>query len=222
MTSKPAWTAESHLGPSPFLKRVYAASTAEESRAIYDEWAAQYNTDLEAEQYIFPRLAAQALSDATGLSDLGTLSIIDAGCGTGLVGLELSKLGAKHVVGLDISPGMLEIARKIGVYNAGLEEADLSKPLVKDDESVDAVVCVGTLTRGHVGPKPILEEFARVVKNGGVVVATVLDDIWESGGFKAEVGRLSDLGKIQVLKADVVGVTARSNTGGRLLVYKKP
>lgn len=220
-----AWTAESHLGNSAFLKRVYEASTAEESRDLYDEWAKQYDKDLEAEDYAFPKLVAQALIDALGgqpddSKQFEKLSILDAGCGTGLVGIELARFGATSITGLDISPGMLEVARKSGCYTA-LETADLSKPIAKPDESVDSVTCAGTLTRGHVGPQPVLEEFARVVKNGGVIAATVLDDVWESGGFRAEVERLRDAGKVQVLRTDEIGVRASSNKGGRLLVLRR-
>ena len=226
-TDMSSWTAESHLGDNDFLNRVYAASTATESRDLYDQWAKQYDKDLEGLDYAFPQLAAQALFDAVGVQPgddkgkrLDALSILDAGCGTGLVGIQLAKFGFGGIVGLDISPGMLEIARKTGAYGA-LEEADLSKPIEKSDGSVDAVICVGTLTRGHLGPKPVLEEFARVVKKGGVVVATVLDDIWESGGFKAEVERLRSVGMIQIERSDVVGVRASSSSGGRLLVLRK-
>jgi predicted TPR repeat methyltransferase len=220
------WTAASHLGVNPFLERVYAASTAAESRDLYNQWAKQYDKDLEAEDYAFPKIAAQALFEALGGRPdhdgmpLENVSILDAGCGTGLVGIQLSKLGARNIVGLDISPGMLEVARNTGVYSA-LEEVDLSGPIAKPDNSVDSVICVGTLTRGHVGPKPVLEEFARIVKKGGLIVATVLDDIWESGGFREELERLRSAGKVEVLRSDIVGVRASSNVGGRLLVLRK-
>ena len=226
MANPTGWTAKSHLGDNPFLTRVYGASSAAESRDIYEEWAEQYDKDLEAEDYAFPKLAARALFDALGRQsdDNGKLfeglSILDAGCGTGLVGIALGKYGAKDIIGLDLSPKMLDVARRTGMYGT-LEEADLSKPLARSDGAVDAVVCVGTLTRGHVGPKPVLEEFSRVVKKGGVVVATVLDDIWESGGFKDEVERLRSAGLVQVVRADEVGVRASASVGGRMLVLRK-
>ncbi|KAJ9642777.1 hypothetical protein H2204_002425 [Knufia peltigerae] len=213
-----------------FLQRVYAATTATESQGLYDQWAAQYDKDLEGLDYAFPTLAAEALSQALAKASphsssggqLTGLRIADAGCGTGLVGRELAtKYGADNVSGLDISSGMLEVARKTGCY-AKLDVADLSKPLTIPDGSFDAVVCVGTLTRGHVGPDPVFNEFVRIVKQGGgVMVITVLDDIWESGGYKAEVERLKDDGSIEILRADVVGVRTTSNVGGRLLVLKK-
>ncbi|KIW15987.1 hypothetical protein PV08_06038 [Exophiala spinifera] len=213
-----------------FLQRVYAATNAAESKDVYDEWATQYDRDLEGLDYAFPALAAEALSRAVARSSPGTadvlgkqlagLRIADAGCGTGLVGRELAHFGADNISGLDVSPGMLEVARKTGCY-AELDEVDLSKPIARPAGSFDAVVCVGTLTRGHVGPDPVFKEFVRVVKKGGSIVATVLDEIWESGGYKAEVERLEGLGAIEVLRADVVGVRTTSKAGGRLLVLTK-
>ncbi|KAL6244942.1 hypothetical protein RBB50_008470 [Rhinocladiella similis] len=211
-----------------FLQRVYAATTAAESKGLYDQWAAQYDRDLEGLDYAFPALAAEALSHSVAGSSppdsrgkqLAGLRIADAGCGTGMVGRELARFGADDISGLDISPGMLEVARKTGCY-AELDLVDLSKSIAKPDGSFDAVVCVGTLTRGHVGPDPVFKEFVRVVKKGGVIVTTVLDEIWESGGYKAEVERLKGVGAIEVFRADVVGVRTTSKVGGRLLVLKK-
>ncbi|EXJ70001.1 uncharacterized protein A1O5_07074 [Cladophialophora psammophila CBS 110553] len=234
------------VGDNPFMKRAYALSSAAEARDLYDTWAMEYDKDLEAEEYAAPKLAAQALVDALdgeeGHGDLGHahgpgvgrnerdqqlagLQILDAGCGTGLVGLQLARFGARDVTGLDISPGMLSVARHTNVYGA-LEQADLSKPITKPDESFDAVVCVGTLTRGHVGPQ-VVREFVRLVRrHRGLVVATVLDDIFESAGFGAEVERLriadaDDNAKIEVLRSDVVGLRSSTNVGGRLLVLRR-
>lgn len=207
------------------LERVYAASSADESRVLYDEWAKQYDKDLEGLDYAFPALVAQALADAIGNSkddkrQLAGLQLADAGCGTGLVGIQLSKFGADHLVGLDISPGMLEISAKTGCYSA-LEETDLTKPIAKADNSFDAVICAGTLTRGHVGPDPAIKEFVRIVKAQGFVVLTVLDEIWVSGGYEAEFERLRADGTIQVLRSEVIGVQTTSKGGGRLLVLQK-
>lgn len=44
-------------------------------------------------------------------------SVLDMGCGTGLVGVYLNERGFKNVVGVDASVGMLEKARTKGVYS---------------------------------------------------------------------------------------------------------
>ncbi|KAF1912949.1 hypothetical protein BDU57DRAFT_521567 [Ampelomyces quisqualis] len=43
---------------------------------------------------------------------LGRLTIAEAGCGAGLVGIELAILGVNKMDGLDISQGMLHVAHQ--------------------------------------------------------------------------------------------------------------
>jgi len=55
------------------------------------------------------------------------VQIMDLGCGTGLVGKYLAGAGFKDIVGLDISPNMLEEASNKGVYKE-LHEHTLNEP----------------------------------------------------------------------------------------------
>ncbi|KAF2105560.1 methyltransferase domain-containing protein [Lophiotrema nucula] len=209
-------------GGNPLLARVYAATTPAESRAAYEEWAATYDDDMVKEEYVAPGICAAAIEKYSGIDGMYDFrAILDAGCGTGRCGLELRKLGAKTIDGVDYSPGMLSIAQKTNTYRA-LNTADLSKSIPQiEDESYDAVICVGTLTQGHVGPDPALGEFVRAVKKGGVVVATVLETIWESEGYEAEVGRLEREGKVEVVEKEVQSYRKSSGVGGRVLVLRK-
>ncbi len=203
-------------GGNPYLNRVYAASSADDLRAVYDEWAATFDEDLlgETQGYVGHEQAAQAVAATAGVSG----DILDAGCGTGLVGVALARRGATTVDGLDLSAGMLDRARATGAYR-NLDTADLTGPLAVDDDAYDVVVCVGTLTHGHVGPAA-LGEFARVTRPGGVVVATVLDDIWESGGYRAEVDRLAAGDVVEAVSADVAPYRAGQGVDCRMVVLR--
>ncbi len=91
--------------------------------------------------------------------------ILEVGCGTGLImrGLEDT---AKSMVGLDISPGMLEEARRRGfnVVEGNAEE------LPFEDESFDLVYSYKVLA--HVpGIEKALREMARVLRPGAHMVA---------------------------------------------------
>lgn len=189
---------------NPHLTRSYVLKNAAEAQDVYDAWAATYDSDLRdpSQNYVGPAavagLVAKALGTPAAISP--ELRILDAGCGTGLAGVELARLGAKHIDGRDLSPGMLAVARQSGAYEA-LQTTDLNKPLDVGDGAYDVVVCVGTFTHTHVGPEA-LRELVRVTRREGVVVATVLDDIWEGQGFKAEVAALEAGGKAKVLSAE--------------------
>lgn len=47
----------------------------------------------------------------------GTAKVLDLACGSGLVGKHLNAKGFKNIVGLDLSPNMLEEASNKGVYS---------------------------------------------------------------------------------------------------------
>ena len=85
--------------------------------------------------------------------------ILDAGCGTGLVGIELKKNGYSNIVGVDFSQNMLGLIPK-NIYKK-IEKIDLNKPLKFKTDMYDVVMCVGTFTYGHVKPKA-LEELIRI------------------------------------------------------------
>ncbi|KAL7773895.1 hypothetical protein CFE70_003862 [Pyrenophora teres f. teres 0-1] len=194
---------------SSLLDRVFAASSTEESRKLYDEWAKTYDSDMSLHDFTAPRLVAQAVSRGLKLNHispdkpLAGLRIADAGCGTGLVGIELSKLGATEIVGLDISEGMLAVAKNAAVYD-DLKTTDLTKRLDFEDGKFDALTCCGTFTHGHLGPEP-LKEFARLLGEKG---------------FEREVSRLEKEEKVQVVEKDVHDYRKDAG-GGRILVLRK-
>ena len=95
--------------------------------------------------------------------------ILDAGCGTGLVGALLSEKGYRIIDGLDYSPQMLEKANEKQVYR-DLAQADLTASLDISDNQYDAVISVGTFTCAHVGPVAF-NELLRITKPGGYISA---------------------------------------------------
>lgn len=73
-------------------------------------------TNWEGDEYQarFDRLAASGVEvhgEADFVEGYGPASVLDAGCGTGRVGIELARRGIE-VVGADVDPSMLATARK--------------------------------------------------------------------------------------------------------------
>ena len=98
------------------------------------------------------------------------IKIIDAGAGTGLMGVELDKLGYTNLHALDISPKMLDEAKKKNVYKnficAPLN--DQRNPEIETGE-FDALICAGVLVTGHV-PSSAFVEMVRMVKTGEILL----------------------------------------------------
>lgn len=145
---------------------------------IYQKWAALYDKDNDDEL----GTVSQPNSVQTFQRYVKDKSkyIIDVGCGTGLVGLQLKKLGYKNFDGVDISQEMIDIAIDRGY--ASLFLGNLNETLPIKSNQYEAAICVGVFTHGHVGPGR-LEELIRIVKPGGIICFTVNEDVYESYGF---------------------------------------
>ena len=94
------------------------------------------------------------------------IKIIDVGAGTGVLGVELQKLGYTNLHALDISQEMLSEAKKKNVYSKFIR-ASLSDQRIPEIETgeFDALICGGTLGKGHVRSCG-LDEMTRIVKRG--------------------------------------------------------
>jgi predicted TPR repeat methyltransferase len=202
-----------------FLRSIHAVSSPDDCSAIYDKWAQTYDVDVRhaAVDYVGPAMTAHAVVMA-GCNVNG--SILDAGCGTGLVGIELQKLSATNIDGVDISPGMLKVARESGAYR-GLSVVDMSKPIDIQDESYDAITCCGTFTEAHVRASPAFQELVRIVKKGSFIAFTVVDEVWISLGYKAEIERLAAMGAVEVLSTDQVEYRRGTDMKARMVVLKR-
>ncbi|KAM3421392.1 hypothetical protein BST61_g1788 [Cercospora zeina] len=214
-----------------FLQRAYALDSTSAAHDLYSAWAASYDQDLSAGAYASPIRAAEALlrhlpsAASSEQAEKSAMTVLDAGCGTGMVAeclIPSTQLTGQNFVidGVDLTPGMLDVARDKDLYRK-LSTADLNEPLLIVDGTYDIVMCVGTLTKGHVGPK-VLSELVRVAKpGGGLIVATVHDEIWESGGYKAEVEQLGSGGAVKMLSTNGFGLIEGQSKGGRMVVLRK-
>jgi SAM-dependent methyltransferase len=95
-------------------------------------------------------------------------TLLDVGCGTGLVTERLTRPGLR-VFGLDASPGMVRLAA--GRVGPGVVLGDCRR-LPFADGSLDAVCAVWLLNLLPDAPA-VVAECARVLRPGGVFVATV-------------------------------------------------
>jgi predicted TPR repeat methyltransferase len=155
----------------------------------YDGWAKAYDDDLSSWSYQAPGVVTETVLS----QHPGAESVLDVGCGTGLVGRTLRARGfAGQLRGLDISEASLEIARQGGAYDA-VERADLQQRLPVDDDSADAVVCVGVMTY-LPEVEAVWREFARVARPGGLVVVTQREDLWGERECQAVVDRMQSEG----------------------------
>ena len=135
----------------------YAIETPADSVRLYGEWADTYDSSfVEHEGFVYHLRVAEILLQQQSLIKG---AVLDIGCGTGNVGVELRDGGIKVVDGIDISPPMLaEAGNKrtkddLPVYR-NLIAADLTKKLDIPDRQYAGLVRAGTFTHGQSLPLP--------------------------------------------------------------------
>ena len=195
---------------------IYKLKDTLEVMRYYDQWGKdnKYNKDMLDWNYSGPKETSKVFNAYVLKKDI---KIYDAGCGTGLVGLELKKFGFSNFYGADLSQKLLDLVPK-NLYSK-LEKADLNKKIEHNDNSFDAVMCVGTFTYGHVKP-PALDEFIRITKNNGHICFTINEGIYEDYGFDKKIQKLSQKKywkEIKFFKSDYI---ASKNVNAWLGLYK--
>jgi predicted TPR repeat methyltransferase len=98
------------------------------------------------------------------------MNILDAGCGTGMVGVSIADL-ARCLEGVDLSPATLAIAREKHLYTQ-LHRGDLVSFIKYCGCRYDAIVSAGTLI--HFGDLvPVFEAIAASLVSGGLFIFTL-------------------------------------------------
>ena len=179
-------------GHEGFLGAVYDAKGAADVAALYDKWAATYDAEMAQAGYRHPSICLALLARHL---PKGAAPLLDAGAGTGLSGDWLKIMGYPSVEALDISEGMLAVARQKNCYSA-FHTLALGGALPFADDAYAGIISAGVFTSGHVGPEG-LDELVRICRPRGVIVLTVKGTLW-TGGFAAHVDSMVKAGRVVI------------------------
>ena len=187
----------------------------EDLQVVYKEWAVtydHYNDNLlgTVSQPLSVQIFQEYIKDKS-------LRIIDVGCGTGLVGVELEKGGFSNFDGIDISQEMIDIAKQRGYSK--LLIGSLNDSLPCENNEYDAALCVGVFTHGHVGSDR-LDELIRIVKPGGIICFTVNEGVYDSYGFDLKIKNLESTNIWKILEIRKSDYMTKKNIKGIYCVVK--
>jgi predicted TPR repeat methyltransferase len=156
-------------------------------RALFDGCASRFDEKLASLKYRGPELVLRALTRGAAIPADGW-SILDAGCGTGLVGAAL-KQHARRLIGVDLSAGMMEIARQRAIYDE-LIHCDIVDHLRVCIQEFDVIASADVLT--YIGDvEEFFEHAAHALRPGGRVIV-VAESLKTTESFRLNpTGRFS-------------------------------
>jgi len=133
----------------------------------YDAIAHNYDGILRGWGWNMPEAVVDTLEKGLDILDvkLKGLSIMDLGCGSGLVGAALEARGVTDISGVDFSQNQMDTAVSRGCYKS-TQKVDLLKPLPLTSNNWDVTICSGCSSYLNPG---VIKEWCRITKVGGVV-----------------------------------------------------
>lgn len=171
------------LGPEdPYVRHLVASSGMVASaprapddyvRAVFDGYAARFDAHLIGLGYRGPGLIRAAVLRRWPSVVRGQAigPVLDLGCGTGLVGVALSDLTLRGLVGVDLSPRMLECAREKEIYS-DLHESEIGEFLQRCSYSFPLIIAADVFCYfGDISE--ILAAVAARLTGGGVCIFSV-------------------------------------------------
>jgi predicted TPR repeat methyltransferase len=136
-------------------------------RTLFDQYAPRFDRALEDLSYSAPALLREAVTKR------GTRfgAMLDLGCGTGLAGAAF-RPHVDWLVGVDLSPKMIEVARGKGLYDR-LLVGDIAQQLADQDAAAFHLVIAADVF-AYVGDMAgVCAAAARVIQPGGMFGFTV-------------------------------------------------
>ena len=209
--------------PPEFIsKALQLDGSAEAIKDYYAQWAETYDADLVGD-HISPYHMVKTLVSWLGQNrpqqKLDELSVMDIGCGTGLVARALIEQGFKFIDGVDLSPEMIVKAQQLGIYRELSANVDINRDVHHQWYQQYAVVtCCGVFTLGHVQPES-LRTMLRFVEPGGWLIATTRQAYYEQTNYQRVSDQLLEEG-VATLQVHIENAPYTHDSGAHYWLYQ--
>lgn len=180
------------MSKQPLNSGLWTPRPLAETIAVYSDWADSYDADLAKRGYQTPTRIAAALR--AQMQDDGP--ILDFGCGTGLSGIALQKLGFTPLHGTDITRNMVEKAEAKGVYEK-LWIGESGEPPCQPG-TYKAIVATGVISLG-AAPAETMDTLLQALGPGDLFALSFNDPTLADGSYDKKLNALVESGGLEIL-----------------------
>ena len=161
-----------HMANSVLQNKKIDRAKQEYLQNIFDAFAPDFEQVLSGLEYQAPQIIHNEIIKIYDIKPRKKLSILDAGCGTGLCGSFLHKYSKfRSLYGVDISEKMLQQAQQKNIYNFLIQD-DLEHYFFNTEKQFDLIVSADVFT--YLGDlQKIISGCQKCLKKNGRVIFTV-------------------------------------------------
>jgi len=162
-----------------------------------------FYTELECDS---PRTIAGLIGEQVDNEKAARLRVLDVGAGNGKVGEELDRMGAKHIVGVDIIPEAREAAERDrpGIYDdyyvVDLTDVPAGDLASMRDHRFNCLTTVAALGFGDIPPEAFTTAY-NLVEDGGLIAFNIKERFVTNGdrsGFEQLISTALDDGTMDL------------------------
>ena len=153
-----------------------------------------------------PRTIAGLIGEQVDNETAAQLRVLDVGAGNGMVGEELDRMGAKHIVGVDIIPEAAEAAQRDrpGVYDdyfvVDLTDVPTGELARMESHKFNCLTTVAALGFGDIPPEAFTTAY-NLIEDGGLVAFNIKERFVTNGdrsGFEDLISTALDDGTMDL------------------------
>jgi len=153
-----------------------------------------------------PRTIAGLLGEQLDDTSAADLRVLDVGAGNGMVGEELDRMGAKHIVGVDIIEEAAEAAQRDrpGIYDdyvvVDLTDVPPATHAELSEHRFNCLTTVAALGFGDIPPEAFTEAY-NLVEDGGLIAFNIKEKFVEDGdrsGFEELISQSLENGTMDL------------------------
>jgi len=179
--------------PNDFkVNTVYSYDTPNDLKNYYNDWAHEYEDYTEQVNYILPQKVVEIFCSYPLSNDS---TVLDIGCGTGLVGYFLGLIKQDiWIEGTDISGSMIQVAAKKTKPNFKptydwMVVQDFKKNKLLLEDHYDGIISAGTFTLGHLDCDDLITSI-KFLKKDGLATISIKEDHFIKNSFNEKISQL--------------------------------
>lgn len=197
-----------------FFSSAYKVKKQEDINSLYTAWATTYDAELSQMEYLSPKRCASALAKFVSFET----PILDFGCGTGLSGQALKRVGFNNIYGTEINSNMRKIAEQKGIYT-DIFDTDIKNPF-PEKARFYAICAVGVISSG-AGPPALLKQSLKYIEKEGFICFSYNDHTLATASYMNAINALKRSGEVNEVFCEYGDHLKSENIGSVVYVLQK-